>query len=202
MKLNTRLRIVDHLRKYQTASALELSKALDTSQANIRHHLAILESNDLIEMIAQRREGGRGRPMLVYGLSRHVLGDGLDELSAALMSEWLSGLSEGGREAGLRSLAGRLVGTVPQVAVPLTKRLNLAVERLNQLHYQARWEASVAGPRFVLGHCPFAAVIERCPELCIMDGYLLELLLNGQVKQVAKLEMSIRGEKNCLFQVQ
>lgn len=201
MKLNTRLRIIDHLRKHQTASALELSKALDTTRANIRHHLAILETNDLIEMIAQRREGGRGRPVMVYGLSRHVLGDGLDELSAALMAEWLGGLSDREREAGLRSLAQRLAGPVSELPVPMAKRLNQAVERLNQMHYQARWEASAAGPRVVLGHCPFSAVIERCPELCRMDVHLLEMLLNVNVQQTAKLEMGARGEKFCMFHV-
>lgn len=201
MKLNTRLRIIDHLRKHQTASALELSNALGTTGANIRHHLAMLESNDLIEMIAQRKEGGRGRPVMVYGLSRHVLGDGLDELSAALMAEWLGGLSDGERETGLRSLARRLAGADSDIHAPMAKRLNLAVERLNQMHYQARWEASAAGPRLVLGHCPFSAVIARCPELCRMDVHLLNQVLHANVQQVTKLEIGVRGEKFCSFQV-
>ncbi len=105
----TRLRILDYLRKQQTASVRELSSALAMTGANVRHHLAVLESNDLIELISQRKEG-RGRPVNVYGLSRRVLGDGLDGLAGAMLEVWLKDAPEAVREAGLRSLAQRLGG--------------------------------------------------------------------------------------------
>jgi predicted ArsR family transcriptional regulator len=66
MKPTTRLRILDHIRKYQTASVKEMSIQMGMSGANIRHHLAVLENNDLIEVVGMRQEG-RGRPRQVYG---------------------------------------------------------------------------------------------------------------------------------------
>jgi predicted ArsR family transcriptional regulator len=197
MKPTTRLRILDYFRKHQTASVRELSCLMGMTGANIRHHLAVLESNDLIEIVGQRKER-RGRPMHVYGLSRRVLGDGLDKLAGTLFDVWLGGAADERREAGLRSLAERLAGGT-QFKAPVMKRLVRAVERLNELHYQARWEASAAGPRLILGHCPYAAIVADHPELCRMDAFLLETRLNASVEQTAKLQLSDKGLPFCAF---
>jgi predicted ArsR family transcriptional regulator len=197
MKPTTRLRILDYIRKNQTASVRELSALMGMSGANIRHHLAMLESNDLIEITGLRKEG-RGRPMQVYGLSRRVLGDGLDKLAGMLFDLWLNDTPEERREAGFRSLAERLVG-VTDINEPVMKRLVRTVARLNELYYQARWEASAAGPRLILGHCPYAAIVADHPELCRMDAFLLETRLGSSVKQIAKLQLSDKGLPFCAF---
>jgi len=197
----TRLRILDTLRKQQTATVHDLSLALGMTGANIRHHLAVLESNDLIELIGQRREG-RGRPVNVYGLSRRVLGDGLDGLAGAMLEVFLQDGPEPLRAAGLRSMALQLGGTAlpgPQTALP--RRLSQAVDRLNELHYRARWEAGSEGARIILGHCPYAAIIAAHPELCRMDAYLLEQRSGAPVEQVAKLQPSVKGYPFCAFRV-
>jgi predicted ArsR family transcriptional regulator len=201
MKPTTRLRILEHLRKHQAASALELSRALGMTRANIRHHLIVLESNDLVEVVGQRREG-KGRPENIYGVSRRVLGDGLDELSSVLLDEWLSGLPDQERDARLRSVVGRMGGGFEVVGVdPLPKRLTNTVRFLNGQHYQARWEAGVTGARLILGHCPFMAIIEAHPELCRMDAFLLERSLGQEVEQTTKLEHSRQGLPQCVFLV-
>ena len=199
MRRTTRLRIVDYLRKHQTATVRELSRALGMTGANIRHHLVVLESTDLIGVLGQRREV-RGRPVNVYGLSRRLLGDALDELSSALLGEWLPSRSEAQREQALRAL-GRTLGGAETGGqdLPPTKRLAALVARLNELHYQARWEAGPAGPRLILGHCPYAAIIAKHPELCRMDAFLLEQRLGLSAAQTAKLERSARGELFCAF---
>jgi predicted ArsR family transcriptional regulator len=197
----TRLRILDYLRKQQTASVHELSSALAMTGANVRHHLAVLESDDLIELISQRREG-RGRPGNIYGLSRRVLGDGLDGLAGAMFEVWLRDASKAVREAGLRSVALRLGGLIPPGSdTLLPRRLTQAVDRLNELHYQARWEAGVNGARIFLGHCPYAAIIASYPELCRMDAFLLEQRTGLPVEQTTRLQPGAKGYPFCTFQV-
>jgi predicted ArsR family transcriptional regulator len=197
MKPTTRLRILDYFRKHQTASVRELSRLLGMTGANVRHHLAVLESFKLIEIIGMRTEG-RGRPLHVYGLSRQVQGDGLDKLSGALFDIWLGGLVGDRREAALRSVAERLADN-SEVKITVTKRLVRAVARLNELHYQARWEASAAGPRVIFGHCPYAAIVADYPELCRMDAFLLETRLGSTVTQTAKLQLNNKGLPFCAF---
>jgi predicted ArsR family transcriptional regulator len=197
MKPTTRLRILEYIRKYQTASVKELSAQMGKSGANIRHHLAMLESNDLIEIVGVRIEG-RGRPRQVYGISRRVLGDGLDKLSGMLLDLWQSNLPDEKRETGLRFLAQRLAGET-DLSLPIMKRLVRTVAGLNELRYQAHWEASAVGPRLILGHCPYAAIIADHPELCRMDAFLLEARLGSSVEQTAKLQMSEKGLPFCAF---
>jgi predicted ArsR family transcriptional regulator len=106
------------------------------------------------------------------------------------------------REAGLRSMALHLGGdTLPGPATPPPRRLTLAVERLNELHYQARWEAGIDGARIILGHCPYAAIIAGFPELCRMDAFLLEQRSGTPVEQVARLHPSAKGYPFCVFRV-
>ena len=199
MKPTTRFQILEYIRKYQTASVRELSALMGTSGANIRHHLTLLESNDLIERVGMRKEG-RGRPRQVFGLSRRVLGDGLDNLSGNLLALWMGSTPDEMREAGLRSLAERLAGT-GETSRPGLKQVAGTVARMNELRYQARWEASAAGARIILGHCPYAAIIGNHPELCRMDALLLEIKLGASVEQTAKLQMSDKGLPFCVFQI-
>ncbi|MGA2505718.1 MAG: helix-turn-helix domain-containing protein [Anaerolineales bacterium] len=199
MKPTTRFQILEYIRKYQTASVRELSALMGTSGANIRHHLTLLESNDLIERVGMRKEG-RGRPRQVFGLSRRVLGDGLDNLSGNLLALWMGSTPDEMREAGLRSLAERLAGT-GETSRPGLKQVAGTVARMNELRYQARWEASAAGARIILGHCPYAAIIGNHPELCRMDAMLLEIKLGASVEQTAKLQMSDKGLPFCVFQI-
>jgi predicted ArsR family transcriptional regulator len=201
MSPTTRFRIVDILRKQQTASVHELSVTLDMTGANVRYHLAILEASELIEFIGKRREG-RGRPENIYGLSRRVLGDGLNELAAALLEIGLRREPEELQEAGLRFLAmqmGRENPSEPDKFLP--RRLTRMVDRLNELHYQARWEAGVDGARIILGHCPYAAIIGNYPELCRMDTILLEYKTGLPVDQIAKNHPSAKGGSFCIFRV-
>jgi predicted ArsR family transcriptional regulator len=197
----TRLRILDYLRKQQTASVRELSSAFAMTGANVRHHLDVLESSDLIELISQRQEG-RGRPVNVYGLSRRILGDGLDGLAGAMFECFMREAPETVREAGLRSIALCLGGkNLPNSDTPLPRRLTLAVDRLNELHYQARWEAGIDGARIIMEHCPYVAIIKKYPELCQMDADLLEQRSSLPVEQVARLQRSTKGFPFCVFRV-
>jgi predicted ArsR family transcriptional regulator len=199
VKPTTRFRILEYIRKYQAASVKELSTLLGMSGANIRHHLSLLESNDLIESVGFRNDG-RGRPGKVFGLSRRVLGDGLDTLSGSLLSLWMESVQGENLEAGLKSLAGRIAGQT-QASQPEMKQLMGTVRRLNELHYQARWEAGASGARILLGHCPYAAIISDHPELCRMDAFLLEEKLAASVVQTAKLLMNDKGLPYCAFQM-
>jgi predicted ArsR family transcriptional regulator len=75
--------------------------------------------------------------------------------------------------------------------------LNLVVEKLNQMNYHARWEAGAEGPRILFGHCPYAAIIARHPELCKMDASLLEELMGRSATQTSKIGRD--GSLLCVF---
>ena len=157
--------------------------------ANVRHHLRVLVSDGrLIESVILAREK-RGRPEKVYSLPQSALGDNLTNLGDAL-------LAEAGPNVRLEALANRLAGEANFINEPLPKRLNLVVEKLNEMNYHARWEAAAEGPRLIFGHCPYASIIEKHPELCGMDTALLETLMGQAAKQLTTIR---NRSKSCVF---
>ena len=184
-----RQKVLAYLMKTRTTSAREIARALKMSAPTVRHHLRVLVSDGRLEMISVRGREGRGRPEKVYSIPRAALGDNLSALSKAL-------LTEAGSSVRVEALAKRLVGESSMKSQPVAKRLNLLVEKINQMNYHARWEAGPQGPRILFGHCPYAAIIAKHPELCQMDAALLKELFGDDMEQIAKIE-NFQGM--CIF---
>ena len=185
-----RKKVLAYFDKTRTASTREISRALKMSAATVRHHLRVLAADGRLELDSVRGQAGRGRPENIYSLPRAALGDNLSALSEALLSEAGSGVQMG-------ALAKRLAGESTFANQPLAKRLNLTVETLNQMNYHARWEAGSEGPRILFGHCPYAEIIEKHPELCQMDQAMLRELLGQPARQIFRTGKD--GSSVCVF---
>ena len=181
--MTARQKVLTYLTKTRTASAREISRSLKMSAATVRHHLRVLVADGRLEVESVRGHEGRGRPEKVYSLPQAALGDNLSTLSEAV-------LTEAGSKLKMDALAKRLAGESNFANQPIAKRLNLVVEKLNQMNYHARWEAGAEGPRILFGHCPYAAIIAKHPELCRMDAELLGELFGDELEQIAKIENS------------
>ena len=188
--VTARQKVLSYLSKNRIASAREVSRALKMSAATVRHHLRVLVSDGRLEMTSVRGHGGRGRPEKVYSIPRAALGDNLSALSEAL-------LAEAGQSVRMEALAKRLAGESDFASHPVAKRLSLVVEKLREMNYHARWEAGSYGPRIIFGHCPYAAIIKKHPELCQMDEALLKELMGQSAEQLAKIGRD--GSSVCVF---
>jgi len=195
----TRQQIISMLQTKHTLSAQEISRSLHLTPANIRHHLSILEEEGVIEVASQRKTPGRGRPIQVYSLTHQVLAHNLDALAGVLLEELLQNNSMHSQDEYFTRIASRLAQPEIPPNQSLTKRLYLAVQRLNDMHYQARWEAHSDAPRIFLEHCPYAAILPDHPELCRIDASLLNQLLDHPVTLTSKLEKDNHGTLYCLF---
>ena len=188
--LTARQKVLGYLNKTRTASAREISRALKMPAANVRHHLRVLASDGRLEVTSGRGREGRGRPEKVYSMPRAALGDNVSALADALLTAAGAGLN-------VEALAGQLAGETDLPSQPLAKRLNLTIEKLNGMNYHAHWEAGSAGPRILFGHCPYAAIIEKHPELCRMDQELLRDLMGRPAEQISKIGKE--GSSVCVF---
>ena len=176
-----RQKVLNYLTKNRTASAREISRSLKMSAATVRHHLRVMVADGRVEMGSVRGLGGRGRPEKIYSLPRAMLGDNLSALSEAL-------IAEAGSKLKMEAVAKRLAGDVDTSRQPITKRLNLVVENLDQMNYHARWEAGAEGPRVHFGNCPYAAIVGKHPELCFMDNELVASLVGQSVEREERPE--------------
>jgi predicted ArsR family transcriptional regulator len=188
--VTARQKVLAYLLKTHTASARGIARALKMSAATVRHHLRVLVSDGRLEIKSAQGREGRGRPEKVFSLPRAALGNNLSALSEAL-------LAQAGTSVSVEALANRLAGESDFKSQVLSKRLNLVVEKLNQMHYHARWEAGSGGPRIIFGHCPYAAIIRKHPELCRMDKALLQELIGQSAEQLTKIGRD--GSSVCVF---
>jgi Predicted transcriptional regulator len=187
-----RQKVLTYFSKARTASAREISRALKMSAATVRHHLRVLASDGRLEMASARGRNGKGRPEKVYSLPRSALGNNLAALSDVLLAEAGSGVR-------MEALAKRLVGESNFASQPLVKRLNLTIEKLNQMNYHSRWEAGSEGPRIIFNHCPYASIIEKHPELCSMDETMLKEWMGQPAAQISKAGKD--GSSVCVFAI-
>jgi predicted ArsR family transcriptional regulator len=179
--MTARQKVLTYLTKNRTASAREISRALNMSPATVRHHLRVMSADGRLEMESVRVRDGRGRPEKVYSIPRAMLGDNLSALGEAL-------LTEAGSKLKMDAVAKRLAGASDHASQPIAKRLNLVVEKLNQMNYHAKWEAGAEGPRIIFGHCPYAAIVGKHPELCDMDVSLVSQLISRLVFREVRSE--------------
>ena len=189
----SRQKILTHLKKTRSASAREIARALKLSAPNVRHHLSVLCSDGRVEMISIHNREGRGRPEKVYSLSAAALGDNLSALAEAV-------LTEAGKTLNMEAVASHILDAKQFAGHLINKRLALLVEKLNEMHYQARWEAGAGGPRVIFGRCPYARVIDGHPEICKMDEALLKAALGRAILPTRRGE-SQHGLCPFLFEI-
>jgi len=198
----TRKLIIDYLQIKPLATTTELSHALKMTAANVRHHLSVLMEEGAVEVIAKQPPQGRGRPAHLYNLSQQAHRHNLDGLASALLKSYLSNNTPENQSTSLRQIAKNLASTASlKPATSLPQRLYQAVHRMNEMGYQARWEAHSEAPHLILGHCPYAAILPEHPELCQLDSFMIEDLVGVPARQAKKLAQDLRGARYCLFMV-
>lgn len=191
----TRQQILSHLFDKPGATSNEISRLLNSTPANIRHHLKRLAQDGLIHTIGSRPAHGRGRPSKVYALTSK--GNGLPNLLSKVFPLFLAD----NPSDNLHQLAAQLADTNDQTQAPIAQRLFLAMKRLNKLHYQAHWEAHADGPLITLGHCPYLQVIDHNPQLCQMDEALINILINLPASLIEKQSPNALGLPVCVFRI-
>jgi predicted ArsR family transcriptional regulator len=201
MPQQTRKQIVHILEQRETASARELSRLLDVTPSNIRHHLSILIEQGSVKIAGYKESRSRGRPSAIFTLIQPTLKDNLDLLSSILLQSISEELSSGSQENKLRWLAQRLCAEFPQPVKNPTQNLYAAIQTLNSLNYHARWEAHVDSPRIMFKHCPYARILEDHPEMCQVDGYLVESLTGVPSRLIAKRTLAPDGNRYCIFRI-
>jgi predicted ArsR family transcriptional regulator len=201
MRATSRQHIIEYIQSKEVVTALEISRALHMTPANARHHLSILRDEGVVHVLGQRARAGRGRPHDLYCLWRPISQHNLDGLAGALLAEIFAESNQDEQEGLLERLASRLLPAAPTESKNLTQRLTQAVLHLNRMSYQARWEAHAQGPRVILQHCPYAAIVAQHPEVCWMDQFLLRNLLSLPVQQLSKLEKTPSGFRQCVFKL-
>ncbi len=179
----TRQRIIDLLRKQGQATVEELAEWVELTQMAVRHHLNVLQAEDLIEISHTKRQHKPGRPVQVYGLTnkaRKLYPQEYIQLTDLLVQEVATRIGQDGVIDIFNSLAVRLVEDAPpsRKAQPFEERLDDVVGFLREKGYVVEWERM--NGQYMIYHmdCPYRQFAQRHQEVCLMDAKILEDTLN------------------------
>ena len=189
----TRRAILEYLRQHPGATVNDLARALEMTPANVRHHLAILKAQGLVEAMQTRFRYGHGRPPKHYRLTDAAQPMHLEPLTRALLDY----IHEEGPQV-LADVARRMCASFPTpLRGNLRERVQQALTILQGWHYAPRWEAHHEGPRILFSQCPFGALARDYPSLCQLDAHLLSLMLGAEVEHDGRPT----HEPPCVFRV-
>ena len=207
--ITSRERIFNYIEKYHTVTSGDISTSFGVTRANVRYHLDILLHQGLIEIVGKRISRRKGRPDLLYSVSKLNRRNNLDYLSNAILKELKRQFPEKINEI-FKAVAVTISNSVRSVGIEdiqsdevkqLSQVLRTTIEHLDELNYQAHWEAHAEGPRIILKNCPYQQIEPQHPDICQLDRYLIEYLSNSRVNQIGKLEPDERNIPHCIFEV-
>jgi predicted ArsR family transcriptional regulator len=201
MPHRTRQRIINILDQRGMATARELSRILNVTPANVRHHISVLIEQGSIKIAEIKESKFRGRPAAVYALTQSAFKDNLNLLSSILLKNLKELPPDIPQIERLQWLAEQLAAQYPQKPTNPTQQMYSAMQTLNRLNYHAQWEAHADSPRIMFGHCPYAAILDEHPEMCQVDEYLLKNLTGDPAELKSKRAIAPDGRRHCIFRI-
>ena len=197
-----RKRILEILKETGGATVAELAEQLEMAPVSVRHHLDILQGDNLICVDRLERKGNVGRPQQVYALTddaNEYFPDNFAGLAGHLVRQMKQVLPEEEVQAAFRSMAHTIAQEVDVDLDELApeERLDCVTEFLNARGYLARWEhweeAGQEGYKLHKHNCPYAGVSDEHSELCAMDKALVDILLG----QPSERTQTMAGNERC-----
>jgi predicted ArsR family transcriptional regulator len=195
------------LKERNGATVAELAESLNMAPVSVRHHLDILQGDNLISVERLERKGNVGRPQQVYALTTEAndhFPDNFAALAAGLVRQLKKVLPPEQVEAAFKALAQDFAGKLQPTLdnLPLEERLERVTHFLNERGYLARWEVDeVAEDGGFLLHkcnCPYAGVSDEHNELCLMDQALINELMGESCQRIQSMAKDARC---CTYRV-
>jgi len=202
----TKRRIVERLKRAD-ATAGELAKVVDMTEAGVRQHLDALAENGLVTS-HPRPAQGRGRPPTVWtltDLAQDLFPDRHDDLTVELITAVRSALGDTGL-ARVIDARGEVQRAAYDRAIPKRGSLRARVEALAKIRLAEGYEAEVLddpdgdGVLLVEHHCPICAAATACPGLCGAELQLFRDVLGPQVS-VERTQHIIAGDRRCTYRI-
>lgn len=214
-----RQNILEILKESSGATVAELAERLNMAPVSVRHHLDILQGDNLICVDGLARTGAVGRPQQVYALTEDAnryFPDNFAALASGLLRQLRDLLPPDRFESALRSMAREFAAPAASIARedapngdPVNEvseeRMDAIVHFLNERGYLARWERRVTTGGLETGaadesvfflhkcNCPYADISADHHELCIMDQALVDELVGRHCERVR----SIAADEAC-----
>lgn len=197
------------------ATVAELAERLAMAPVSVRHHLDILQGDNLICVERLERKGNVGRPQQVYTLTPEAncyFPNNFAGLADKLMDQIKQILPPDQVPQAFRAIARQLAADfkgsskanskMHGEAAAIEAYLTEVAEFLSARGYLARWEPDPKGTsgEYLLHkyNCPYAGVSTEHRELCAMDQALINELFAGSCQ---RSESMVDGSHCCTYRI-
>lgn len=209
-----RKRILEILKECSGSTVAELADSLEMAPVSVRHHLDILQGDNLICVDRVKRRGNVGRPQQIYVLTEAACDyfpNNFAALAEGLVCQLKSVLPPDKVRTAFKAMASELADAMDMHTVENAtpeERLTHIAEFLTRQGYLARWEpADEEGPDeggkevFLLHkyNCPYAGVSEEHNELCLMDQELVNRLMGQPCHRTHSL---VNDDHCCTYRIE
>jgi predicted ArsR family transcriptional regulator len=201
-------RIVERLKRLESATAPELAAGFELTDTAMRQHLEGLEALGLVER-STGTPSGRGRPPLAWrltALAHDLFPDRHAELTLELIDAVRTAVGEDGLQRVLDVRAEhQLVAYRKALPDPHTTSVKVRVRRLAELRSSEGYlaeAAPAAGGTMVLveHHCPISGAAHACTGLCQRELELFREVLGDDVV-VERTQHLVAGDQRCAYLV-
>ncbi len=197
----TRMRILQLLKMRAGMTVGQLTEALHISQMGVRQHLAILETEGLIEYYREKQ--GRGRPRHIYQLTdeaNSLFPTTYANFAVGLMHEvakfngpgFINKIFRGRMESQLETYQQRLAGKA------LRERIEELARIRDEEGYMARFEEAENDYILTEHNCPIAVIAQEYPRVCEIELALFRQSLGAKV---VREEHLMQGSHKCCYRI-
>jgi predicted ArsR family transcriptional regulator len=198
-------RIIEVLKRADSATAHELADQFNTTTTAVRQHLDSLEQSGLVE----RFEGailGRGRPAIRWRntpLTIELFPDRHGELTVELLESIKSSLGEDALQQVLDQRAKEQVASYRQslgeASVPV--RVRTLADRRSEEGYLAEVVDDGSGDLVLIEHhCPICIAATTCQGLCRSELEVFQAALGPSVN-VTREQHLLSGDTRCAYRI-
>lgn len=144
---SVRKRILEIIKKNGGSTVAELAAELDMAPVSARHHLDILQGDNLICVDRVKRKGNVGHPQQVYGLTTDACNhfpNNFPALASSLVRQMKAVLPPEQIQCAFHAVATELASELEENEIqelPLKSRLDVITDFLTERGYLARWES-------------------------------------------------------------
>ncbi len=204
---DTKRRILDHLKRVESARVADLAANLAITTTAVRQHLDALEANGLVERVEARAEGGRGRPAARWRLTElaaDLFPDRHSDLTVELIEAIRSAVGDDGLDAVIaeRTAAQRRAYEAALAGEgALGDRVaGLAAQRSAEGYLAEVAEHDDGSFELVEHHCPICDAATACSGLCRDELELFRSVI-GEAATVERTTHLLSGDSRCSYRV-
>ena len=203
---DTKRRIVERLKRVESATATDLAAEFGLTDTALRQHLDALEEAGMVtRSIAEPT--GRGRPPLHWQLApaaTESFPDRHADLTVELISSMRATLGEAALERVIGARSDRQTAAY-SAALSGAEELAERLQRLADLRTDEGYLAEVQRDEddFILieHHCPIGEAAVACGALCSAELDVFQRVLGDNVT-VARTQHLLAGDRRCTYRVE